>query len=114
MQIEYSDANASLTVKVDRARMISHGKPALGRMLLRLHMYRCTADVKACRHFYEELSQVDGEYMRWRDIVLAQKQPKWKYVQANTFLHVGSGSVELKEYEATDIGIIESFVDRDL
>lgn len=62
MTIQHDKKSQSLTVRVNRSRILSHRKPALGQMLLRLHMYRCTADAAACRAYYEELSEVDGEY----------------------------------------------------
>lgn len=110
MRIEADAASNTLLVHVDRDRVISHGKQSLGRMLLRLHMYRCTADAEACREYYEELSRVDGEYLTWRDIVVTKNEPKWKYVQANTFLE--AESVVVKEYEATNAGIIQSWAER--
>jgi dipeptidyl-peptidase-3 len=95
---------------VDRSKIVSDGKPALGRMLLRLHTYRCTADVQSCRDYYEELSRVHGEYLKWRDVVLANQEPKWVFVQANTFLR--NDEVVLKEYAATAKGVIESWAER--
>ncbi|OJI87134.1 hypothetical protein ASPTUDRAFT_54154 [Aspergillus tubingensis CBS 134.48] len=89
----------SLTVKVDRSRVISHGKPSLGRMLLKLHIYRCTADISNCRGFYEDLSHVDDEALKWRDIVVSKKDPPLVFSQANTYL-VGD-DVKIKEYEPT-------------
>jgi dipeptidyl-peptidase III len=79
-------------------------------MLLHLHMYRSTADVASCRKYYEDLSSVEGEYLEWREAVLAVQRPKWVFVQANTFF--GDGRVRLKEYEATPKGVIESWVER--
>ncbi|KAI9771636.1 MAG: hypothetical protein M1840_001851 [Geoglossum simile] len=110
MTIECDPQQENLIVRVDRSKIVSHGKPALGRMLLRLHMYRCTADVKSCRTYYEELSRVDGNYLEWRRIVLAKKQPKWVFVQANTFLR--SDEVTLKEYAPTEEGVIQSWAER--
>ncbi|KAI9708939.1 MAG: hypothetical protein M1820_003633 [Bogoriella megaspora] len=112
LSIDCDKAQQSLTVRVDRSKIISHGKPALGRMLLRLHIYRCTANIAACRPYYEGLSQVDGEYLEWRKIVLAKRPPPLLYVQANTFLN--GDAVELKEYEPTVEGIIRSWVEREL
>lgn len=74
-------------------------------------MYRCTANVAACREYYEDLSKVDDKYLEWRDIVLAQPRAKWKFVQANTFLK--DGEMILKEYDATNEGIIKSWAERD-
>ena len=104
-----SEAN-QLKVSVDKDRVKTDGKTALRGMLLRLHMCRCTADVESCRQYYEDLSKVDGHYLEWRRIVLAQKQPKWVFVQANTFLH--GEEVILKEYEPTPEGVIQSWLER--
>lgn len=104
-----SQAN-ELTVSVDGARIQTDGKAALRGMLLRLHMYRCTADVESCRQYYEDLSRVDRHYLEWRRIVLAQKQPKWVFVQANTFRN--GEEVSLEEYEATSEGVIRSWWER--
>lgn len=110
MTVECDPSEQKLFVHVDRSKLLTHGKPALGRMLLRLHMYRCTCDVQGCRSFYEELSKVDGEHLEWRTIVLAKKQPKWVFVQANTFLD--GGEAILKEYEPTNEGVIQSWAER--
>ncbi|KAM7186319.1 Peptidase family M49 domain containing protein [Rhypophila sp. PSN 637] len=82
------------------------------QMLLRLHMYRCTADVEGCRGYYEDLFRVDGEYLEWRETVLAKHPPPWAFVQANTFLDERTGSVTLKEYDATVEGVIQSWAER--
>ncbi|KAK8053999.1 dipeptidyl peptidase III [Apiospora saccharicola] len=71
-----------------------------------------TLRVKACREYYEDLSRVDGEYLGWRETVLANKPPAMLNVQANTFLK--NGQVVLKQYPASVQGIIESWVDRDV
>ncbi|OJJ75141.1 hypothetical protein ASPBRDRAFT_193801 [Aspergillus brasiliensis CBS 101740] len=102
----------NLTVKVDRSRVISHGKPSLGRMLLKLHIYRCTADVSNCRAFYEDLSHVDNEALEWRDIVVSKKDPPLVFSQANTYL-VGH-DVRIKEYEPTARGVVQSWAERSI
>ncbi len=100
-----------LTVHVDRSKIRSHGKPALGAMLLRLHMYRCTADAAACREYYEDLSKVTGEYLAWREAVVKAKPPPMVFVQANTVVD-GEGEVRLREYEETVEGVVRSWVER--
>lgn len=47
MHVDFDRRQERLIVRIDRSKISSHAKPALGRMLLRLHMYRCTADVAA-------------------------------------------------------------------
>ncbi|KAK4207566.1 peptidase family M49-domain-containing protein [Rhypophila decipiens] len=110
--IIHDKQSQDLKARVDRSRVVTHGKPALGRMLLRLHMYRCTVDVEGCRGYYEDLSRVDGEYLEWRETVLAKQPPPWAFVQANTFLDESTGSVTLKEYDAAVEGVIQSWAER--
>ncbi len=90
--------------------MISHGKPALERMLLKLHIFRCTADVKSTRSYFEDLSRVDDEHLEWRRIVLAKSRSKPVFSQANTFIN--EDEVVLREYPPTSKGVIESWVER--
>jgi len=99
-----------ITVQIDRSKIQTHGKAVLGRMRLRLHMYRCTADVKTFRSYYEDLSRVDGEYLEWRNIVVATKEPRKVFVQANTFLD--GDQVTLKEYSTTVEGVVQSWAER--
>ncbi|KAI1331974.1 peptidase family M49-domain-containing protein [Xylariaceae sp. FL0255] len=110
VQVEHDEANNKLTVRVDRSKIVSHGKKALGEMLLRLHMYRCTADVQACRGYYEDLSHVDDERLRWRKTVLLNTPSPLLNVQANTFMD--GDTVVLKEYETTYESIIDSWYER--
>ena len=101
-----------VTVKVDQAKIQYSGKRALGDMLTRLHVYRCTANVAACRPYYEELTSVDSEHERWRAAVLAQPEPRRKFVQCNTFIK--GRDVILKEYDSTNEGLIQSWAERDV
>jgi dipeptidyl-peptidase III len=110
MKVNCNSDLDKLTISVDRSRITSHAKVAISNMLLRLHMYRCTADAQACRAYYEELSAVDGCYLEWRRIVLSKKQPRLNYVHANTFLQ--DNRVVLKEYAATSEGIVQSWAER--
>lgn len=108
------DADSStLQVRVDRTKIAQEGKASIARMLHRIHIWRCTADVIACKQFYEPLSAVQGEEESWRKIVASKPEPAWKFVQANTIL-TDDGKVQLKTYEESNVGIIQSFADRDL
>jgi dipeptidyl-peptidase III len=110
MTVTHDEAGRSLTVRVDRSKICAYGKLPLSKTFLRLHIYRCTADVAACRIYYEELSRVHGKYIEWRRTVLANQPPPVVFVYANTFLD--GDTVTLKEYRPTIEGIIESWAER--
>ncbi|CAD6449789.1 898e2baa-2291-4aa0-bb4b-2a24cf5a774f [Sclerotinia trifoliorum] len=85
LQISHDAQTQTLRIHLNCSKLLSDGKPSLGRMLRKLHIWRCTADIEACRSFYEEQSVVDGEYEEWRKIVAGNMEPKWKFVQGNRF-----------------------------
>jgi len=108
----HHDTNTSeLYVTVDSTKILSHGKPALGRLMCNLHIWRCTADVEACRPFYENLTSVEGVYEAWRSVVAMRPGRRAKFVQGNTFLKK-NGEMEYREYEESDEGIIRSWAER--
>lgn len=113
MSIDHDPIAKSLFVCVDRSKIASCGTTSIGRMLCKIHIWHCTADIDASRPFYEALSEVDGMYEVWRQIVSSNPEPKWKFLQPNTFINE-DGSVSLKEYEPSNAGIIQSFSERDI
>jgi dipeptidyl-peptidase III len=78
--------------------------------LLKLHIYRCTADFSACRKFYEELTKPDQTFLQWREIVLKRQPAKQVFVQLNTMIK--DGKVVVKEYDAAVEGMIQSWAER--
>ncbi|KAI9755366.1 MAG: bifunctional diacylglycerol diphosphate phosphatase/phosphatidate phosphatase [Candelina submexicana] len=113
LRVEYTKSTNSIIVHVNRTKILSHGRPAIASLLLRLHIYRCTADVEACRSFYEGLTAVEGVFLEWREVVLAKKKPRHVFVQANTVLEE-DGTVILREYSASAEGMIQSWAERGL
>lgn len=51
MDVSYDSAANKLTASIDRSKILTHGRPVLSSLLLQLHIYRCIADIKACRAF---------------------------------------------------------------
>jgi len=95
-----------LSIHFDRSKIDSIGRPALQELILKLHIYRCTADVGPGSALFEELTAVDGECQQWRYAVLAHRQPRSLFIQANTFLQ--GDNVVLREYPITKEGLIQS------
>lgn len=110
LTIQHETSSDKLTVRVDRAKIETHGRPALSELLLKLHIYRCTADVSACREFYEALTKPDETFLQWRQIMLKRQPARQVFVQPNTMII--HGQVVLKEYEATVEGMIQSWAER--
>ena len=110
--LKYDKADLSdLAVRIDRSKIISHGRPATEKYLQKLQVYKATADIDAGKKMFEGLTTVGKwEADKVRPVVLAKKQPRKVFVQANTVIE--DGKVVLKEYEATPEGIVKSFAER--
>ncbi|ERT02874.1 dipeptidyl-peptidase III [Sporothrix schenckii 1099-18] len=116
-KLEYKNDDLSdLTIKLDRSKILTTGRKAVGDYLQKLHIYKSTADVvNGTAFFADKMSAVGLEYWgtKVRDVVLKNKQPRKVFVQANTYLDDATGKVTLKEYDTTPEGLIQSFADRE-
>lgn len=109
--IDHDPINETLHVRVDRTKIISHGKPALGEFLYRIHIWRSIADFKSCQELLETLNPVGEQVEAWMYIVRSVRRLKLNTVQANTFVKE-NGDVEIKHYETNNRGIIQSWAER--
>lgn len=111
-ELEWQKEDMSdLTIRLERDRILDLGRPAVDAYLQKLHIYKATADYKAAKRMYDEITDVESFYADLvRPAVLKKKTPRKVFVQANTIEK--DGKVELREYEATNVGMIQSCVDR--
>ncbi|KAH9966659.1 aflatoxin-detoxifizyme [Russula dissimulans] len=102
-----------LYIRVDREKVLSHGKEVVGKLLVDLQVRKSTADGAGARQFYTQLTTpLPGWDKDIRDIVLKKKMPRKLFVQPNTFIQGGDGEVVLKDYPLTPAGVIQSFIER--
>ncbi|KAM0332271.1 hypothetical protein ACHAQA_002547 [Verticillium albo-atrum] len=109
------DDLSDLEIKLDRSKILTTGRDAVGKYLQKLHVYKSTADVEAGTAFYKEMTNVDMDFWgtKLRNVVLQNKQPRKVFVQANTYLDEATGKVSIKHYEASPAGMIQSWADRE-
>ncbi|KAJ6030097.1 uncharacterized protein N7446_000840 [Penicillium canescens] len=112
VKLSYSKEDLSdLEIRLDRSKILTHGRPAVEKYLQKLHVYKSTADIAAGKGLYDDITSVDSWWgTKVRDVVLKNKVPRKIFVQANTILE--GDQVTLKEYEPTLEGLIQSFAER--
>ena len=107
------DDLSDLEIKIDKSKIISHGRPAVERYLQKLHIYKFSANHVEGKKLYEDMTHVDDFWgQKVRGEVLRRKTPRKVFVQANTVEQ--DGKVVLKEYEPTLEGMIQSFAERNI
>jgi len=111
-EVRVDASRKTLSVHVDRSQITSVGRPALRELLMKLHIYRSTADASRCRALMQELTEPPIECLEWRQILLQQEAVKRVFVQPNTFL-VGD-DVVLRDYEESPQGMIRSWAEREV
>ncbi|KAI8059338.1 peptidase family M49 [Gongronella butleri] len=109
--IKDKDGQDSLEIHLDRTKIKSVGRPAVAKFLEQLMVYKATADGEAGTKLYNEKTAVPDDWLAYRDIVIRNKQPRKVFVQANTFVQP-DGTIVLKEYDASPMGMIQSYLER--
>ncbi|KND04584.1 dipeptidyl-peptidase III [Spizellomyces punctatus DAOM BR117] len=111
VRIEETGAD-DLLIHLDRSKIETVGVKAVGDFLAKLQIYKATADADNGLAFYTKQTTVSDDWIKYREIVLAQKQPRKVFLQGNTFIQ--DGKAVFKEYPVTLEGFIQSFVERNV
>ncbi|XP_069501035.1 dipeptidyl peptidase 3 [Ambystoma mexicanum] len=108
------DGKPDAVITLDRSKIHSVGRQAIQKFLLRLQVYKSTADVDGGRAMFESYSAVSDsgpdQFLKLRQTVLLRKEDRKMFVQANTRLE--DGEPQMVEYEGSAAGLINSFIER--
>merc|ERR1712173_394700 len=65
---------------------------------------------ESANEMFSKYSEVNQQWMSWRDIVIDRKQPRKMQVQANTFIK--DEKLSLTEYPSSHEGVFQSWKER--
>ena len=99
-------------LQMDRSKIKTVGKPAIDDFLLRIQVYKATANYDAAFEMYEKYTNVNETFQKLREEVIARRKPRKMFVQPNLLYSEMEGKVVLQEYSASAMGIVQSFVAR--
>ncbi len=106
--VQVTSTGHQVTVSIDRKKLLSHGQEAVEKLLLEMHVCICTAD-RAGLRLYDRLSEV-GDHLRQIQHLVAKEGAKQKQIlQPRTILV--DGAVELREYPASPVGMLQSWAE---
>lgn len=108
------DGLPDLLLSLDRTKIESVGRQAMGDFLTKLQVYRSMGDSAAGRAMFEKYSEVPAEgphpFAKWHEVVVRKRRPRMVLAMPNT--RVTGEDVELVSYaEVTDC-VVQSWVDR--
>lgn len=83
----------------------------MGKFLLKLQVFKSTADLEAATAMFGGYSQVDEKFLEIRNIIMENKKPRRITLQGN-LLKDFEGKITYKTYPETAEGIIQSYIDR--
>jgi len=99
-----------ISVKIDKSQFLTTGFNAIKNFLLKLNVYKATADKVNGIKMFEDYSQPSSFFLELRKIIIANKKPRRMEVQGN-ILKDGEKLV-YSTYPETYEGILDSFKQR--
>jgi dipeptidyl-peptidase-3 len=100
--------NNELEIKLDSSKIGTIGRGIVDYYLLRLHVFRCSANEAGIKLF-DEMTHVDERFRKYRELVLQHRPPAKQIILPRTVRE--GDEIVLKEYDSTKEGMIQSWVE---
>ena len=95
-----ADGEPDFEVCLDRSKILTVGKPAIGRFLLALQVHKSLGDLEAGTALFAKYSAVDDAMLGIRSVVMARKEPRKLLVQP-VLQPDGDAGVALRSFDAS-------------
>jgi dipeptidyl-peptidase-3 len=115
VEINFTEQHSAFTITVHRDLIHTVGLTALSDFLIKLNVFKATADLEQGTQLYNKYSVVDDASLQIRNICLTNSKPRREFVQPTLRLLPNGpldNRVEYIKYENTHVGMIQSFLDK--
>jgi dipeptidyl-peptidase-3 len=106
-----ADDGDNVEVQLNRELIKTVGKEAIRKFLLKLQVFKSLGDFESGSRMFNAYSEVPEDMAELRKIVMARKEPRKVLVQGHVQTKAGGG-LELKGFDNSPVGMIESFIAR--
>ena len=123
------EGEGGVFVALERAKIATHGVPAVAAFLRKLQVVKSTADVARGAALFARATEVPAAWLPLRALVVAKRKPRQSFVQPLLELAGGApaqgrpllgevhaspaqGAVALRVFPGTVAGAVDSFVSR--
>lgn len=96
-------------ISLDKSQTLTTGKKALSDFLLKMNVFKATADLSRATEMYEHYSKVDDFFSSLRDIILTNKKPTRIELQGFVEKNEETNQFNYLKFKDSFEGIIESF-----
>ncbi|KRX08351.1 hypothetical protein PPERSA_03345 [Pseudocohnilembus persalinus] len=97
-----------LLINLDKEKIWTVGRSHIGDFLMKLQIYKSTADVKEGTKFFESYTEVDEQMLKYREIAIKFKLPRKIELQHDMEIQEADSDVKYVKFEESFKGIVDS------
>ena len=111
IKINVDENNDTMKIQINKYAILIYGKQLLSKIMVKIHIWKCTGDVENASKFINNYSEIDDRFLKIRKIISNKSRTLSLFLFHNLIMDE-NGTVNYKEYKDSLEGIIESNIDR--
>ena len=111
IKINLDENNDTFKIQINKYAILIYGKELLSKIMIKIHIWKCTGDVENASNFINNYSQLDEKFLKIKKIVEKNNTTVTLFLFHN-LIKDEDGNISYKEYKENLLGIIESNLDR--
>ena len=109
--IKFEVLEDDMRIHLNKENLMKEGREMITRFLMILQTYKSSGCIERAAKFYSKYSEVTGDFLKIRDIVIKSKKPR-RVELNNNLIRYNEKCIEPTHYPETFEGLIHSYADR--